>query len=236
MHLDHLRTPHCLNEAAAICAELLDGAEPAYLATPDQAGERFQCHDGCCGFTTANIDLALSPYLRRTGRWRGRGFAAIIDARRIIHWQGIVAANVIGVACHELAHHLERRPVQSAEWEAAPQHVVDEVTAACEEVDFSYCAPERPIPPWYLHGSKFVRACAHLATRVRRLHRGITTDHLRFGGAFYGVSPAKKYMRALEAELRDCRDMPIREALATEPAAAFMKLWHHDTKDYQHAN
>lgn len=176
------------------------------------------------GWTSKVCDLLLCDYLSQQGRWKGRGFAAVIQcsllpARRYL----------LGVVLHELAHYLTFKPMQ----DKLP--VLPERQLSLELLSWlpkSWALPEPDpeetssnLPRWYGHESEFIRTASHLAHRAEQVVAAVKPMHLNFGKAYYGsLFSELTWMTTLQTELDNTAET-IREILAQAAPEQFQKLW-----------
>src|SRR5262245_63626471 len=81
--------------ASAVLARDLEG-RPLYLVAASAAD--WPIHPTCGGFTHLGLDLLVQNHLEETGRWKGRGAAAIINDRQLDDYE------IILTALHEAGH------------------------------------------------------------------------------------------------------------------------------------
>ena len=191
----------------AIAPDDID-AKPIYLVDAADLGLAMT---DTLAFTNRSCDLMLRPFLESTGRWRGRGFACVIDR------QVLDPVQRIGVVLHELAHWLDTgdqpdHPVMSRRQPAAAMELSDAIVGSLT------------IPAWFGHEERFVRAAAHLAYRVAGLIEAVRPRHLRFIGPYHREPFSEAvFMDALSDELT--RSDSIRSVLDTAAPEAFVERW-----------
>ncbi len=200
--------------------ELGDG--PVYLL--DAASAAWFDSSTCIGATHPSFDLLLRPILESQGRWRGRGFACLLDvewfAANAKPWGWRLKA-VCRTTIHELAHRV-CFPLSMLD-----SDVTEAFTVAAMSTDVA-------VDDVVGHGGTWLRALCHLAWRANatpwpyRLQ--CKADDLGDHGA-YRLSQFRDYADTLRREIVRHHETPLREVLATEPPAAFVELLANESDD-----
>lgn len=174
------------------------------------------------GWTSPVADLLFADYLRQRDQWEGRGFAMVIDDRRL---QSLPA--ILGAVLHELAHCIENElsaPVPATKPDCKITREL--ATAALGSIPAKWEHPAKPVrpKPWDDHGSAFVRICCHLAHRGGEVIESVRPHHVCFGVRYYGQPFSENtWLGGLSGELT--RSDAILALLAEQPPEAFSELY-----------
>jgi hypothetical protein len=181
------------------------------------------------GFFDETADLVYRAVIG--DRWRGRGPAIVVSDLQLSRDCDSSSLDLIfrNVVFHELAHVLEC-------WRGRPPAVPPPETIARKGRLFKLFVEERHDEtrdelaafrePWFLHEVPFIRACCHLAYRLRRRGVHVTAAALLCGND-YGLSPIQAYERALNREPKRARRLPIHRVLQL-PAPEAERLFAED--------
>lgn len=192
---------------------------------------------GAWGWTGIATDLRLESVLRQRGIWAGRGFACIVRDDRLFEASASPSAvrwGFLGIAIHELAHHLCYARSWFLDDEQLPLHLriiprrLRAIVAGDAGRPLDSAAPGAA--PWEFHELDFVRAALHLVHRCRIRCCAIEPEYVQVAGPMYGLSPPSRYAFCLGSERFDNEDLAIREVLTLPAPAAFTGLFTADTK------
>lgn len=190
------------------------------------------------GWTMPGLDLALRPWLATLGRWRGRGFACLIDDR-LPRWL------VVGIVLHELAHWLtyQDQVMATCDEDSAGELVAEHVgvvhprrdgpgvLSVAVESAIAGARPLRVATPNAqerrdAHDLAFHRAAVHVRHRAKLA--GIDVRNLTFAGDAYGLSSPLSYIEALAEECECMVGEPIAGVLASPAPDQLAELWQAD--------
>ena len=181
-------------------------------------------------WTGPRLDVWLEPFLSRTGAWRGRGFATIINEEQFTGSSAAdIATQMLEIVLHEAAHWVDA---------AASGYVgetVDEVKtgdyADCRKVMLWAAVRElmrqhegAPSPPWDQHDSDWMRAALHV--RHRSIASGFDCGWLKTDE--YLLADPLGYLLALEDELMCRVDELLVAVLAEAPPEQYRRFASND--------
>jgi hypothetical protein len=219
------------DEAAAICRKLVptDLAQSACYIVPHTflgwpRSEQFWRQS--LAWTSAVLDLKLQDNLRAVGKWRGRGFATIVNDGLICSEPGFFA-----IALHELCHWLTE-----PEWQVVDTSRLSEALPNLERAVLTMASRPFAEDPtdeigwlkfdWAVHGSDFARACVHLLYRAGVHGVPINPVEMRFAKRWGNCQYAPAtYTAAIGTEPRDRQEEPLRDILRSPPPADWINLW-----------
>jgi hypothetical protein len=223
------------------CPDIEEHA-PVYIVVSDPNGDGMPTAlaGDTAAFHRAGLDLTLRDFLAANGRWRGRGFATLMNgavwqsvSERLSDRRDVFAEMFCGCVLHELGHWLSD---QSTANTAALRDLSDSVR---EAVTPSSCVlssladrPDREVagrPRWFGHGVDWVRACCHLWWRAQPKisHQAITNN------AGYGLSSLANYADALVDELNTRQSDPIRHIVSSPRPSTLEVLWSKDIASWR---
>jgi hypothetical protein len=213
-----------LAQAESLCRTIapdLDG-QSLYIVPQSQLPDELGGRSICDGFTTPKLDLYLRDVFGTN--WRGRGPCMVIDDTDFAGLDAVdIEQAVMATVLHELAHVLDRPPVQGYGPPADPGRMKFE--ALC--VGHAVAAEPAATVPYAGHEARFIRAALHLQYRASRA--GVTVAPSRLcAGREYGLSPANQYRNALGDEPCRLATDSIRQLLDRHPPEAFSRLWAED--------
>lgn len=227
---------HCLRE---LLPADFPASVPVYICSRWETDARF---DGANFFAYCGdvLDLKLRPLLARQGRWRGRGFGAVLFLHRFNHIDvGYRTLALLNAVLHEAAHFvsappsiIRHKPLE--EWPAQLRTLAADVSDP--DSTTAVFTSDKSAPPWADHEAGFIRAGLHVVHRCVTRGYKTSAEALSIAGEHYGLSPAAAYRDALGDELQKCIDIPIRNVLlGLEPPEAFLDLFRRDTQKHQPA-
>lgn len=174
---------------------------PVYPVSRWDAGPEFRflrrgCGDDALAWTSPVLDIALQNHLESTGRWKGRGFAFIVQEE--FAPQGV---DLIHTALHESSHWLSY-PIERTEPQRSSEstNVEFDVPREMKRTQLLNLIDEhagKPWPPWVSHGADFFRAAWHVIVRARARGFSCDPETLCFG---YGLADPFAYLLALDGE------------------------------------
>ena len=217
--------PALLARAEGLCravAPLDLGDEPLYIiaqsSLPADRGGRSVAY----GFTTPNLDLCLQDVIGPA--WRGRGGCFVLGDAELAGLDAFDAeAYVTSVALHELAHILDRPPVDRGQEGGDPNRLLFESLCIGRAVAQDP-SPVDEAASFEAHGLRFIRAALHLRHRAVALG-ALVPLYCYCAGSQYGLSHPLRYREALGDEPARLADRPIRDILAAPCPEAFSRLW-----------
>ena len=210
-------------DVGAIATELLGKLDDEFTRVPIYLITRSDAQPGRLeAFTGPCLDLQLESVLREHGRWRARGFCAVLNPA--LH---ALDDEWLDVVTHEAGHYL-----------ASPVELTKATGPALDQAKARY-RPE----PFGNHGPKWCRVQMHLAYRRATKapwsmngsvvgRPGSATESFSLAAmAEYAVPVGDNYPRGsqlfevLEHEIRDRADEPIREILRSAPPGQYATVW-----------
>ncbi len=184
---------------------------------------------GCSalGYTSADLDLLVRPCLG--DRWRGRGFAVVVNRPLLTaRWAGFLRPAVMGITLHELAHAVTdgyaARFADDPEGRAAQ---VEALRASIESTDDRAAADAAGRRAFLVscHSPRFLRCLIHLWSRSLTAIRSAAPPLMLTFPLPFGSTDVYGYSRALMPELTSGRDRPLASILDTPAPPALQSLW-----------
>jgi len=169
------------------------------------------------GLTSIGMSGDLRRLLEGQGRWRGRGFATIVDVAGIT-----TTAALQGIILHEYAHHCEAA--------AATAQCADAMGLAAYDAALSEprkdLGVERPAPPRdeikEMHGPRFLRLAIH--AELRAVWRCAPGVRIVVDPPAYGWPEWWKWRAGLGDEPARLLHLPMVEVAAMEPPESYTQF------------
>jgi hypothetical protein len=187
-------------------------AEPIYLVSRREAAAAgiLEMHD-FAGLTSIAMSGSLRFLLKRQGRWKGRGFAAIVDVAG-----NMSAAALEAVALHELAHYVDGI--------SEVQGLANVVGQAAFDAKLSESVglwTEKPGPTraesCRQHGARFIRLAIHAEIRAALIGKHCCV----VDPTLYGWPPYWQWRRSLGDEPARLAGWPLISVAAMAPPISF---------------
>jgi hypothetical protein len=228
-----------LEDAVRSLAPADFGDGPVYVVLPADVLD-----DPCdvWAFVTPALDLVARESLEQQGRWRGRGWTMCVNLpvmERAVAEAGGHMGDLVRLAytamVHEAAHLLAEDRFRP-ERKIVPRDFAAWCVALAEDLTTPVPPRNLTAEPWRDHGAEFIRCGLHLTERAESLYPAVRIDiDSTFGGAYYGLSTAMRYWKAIGDEPAAMKGVPLREILATPAPAAFTELFASDTSAWHRA-
>ncbi len=221
-------------------ARLLKAAAPELAGVPlylvAQSGTAFA---GSClsAFTHPNLDVWIKG--RLAGRWRGRGWAVVLnDTAAGIPSEVpacMLADHVAAAAVHEVGHGFADGYDLAAAGSEPGEDALKagrEITplAAARMADRGAPTDRAIVGEFMAHGERWIRAVLHLRRRIEAA--GVYLPASTCVGVRSELSRPEAYDAALADEPERTAGRPLAEILDSPAPAAFAELWERDRAEF----
>ncbi len=213
--------------ARAVClcravAPLDLAGAPLYIVRQSRLPEHLGGKAVCDGFTCPRLDLYLREAIGPA--WQGRGPCMVINDTDFGRLDAPDAeCHMLATVLHELAHILERPPVDRAGEDMDEAKLIFESLCVGHAVSRE-TPPDETAAPFQNHGLRFIRAALHLRHRAQAAGVLVTLSGC-CAGRRYGLSHLNLYRKALGDEPARLAGLAIRDILRTPYPKAFRRLW-----------
>ena len=187
-------------------------------------GEFSAIHEnGWAAYTSRDLDSQLAPILRRRRLWHGRGFATVVDDRRLADDCGRDAGEHfhagLGIAIHEAGHYIAWQAIDGVT--RAPSLIRGHILRMQSDRDFDTYWARTPNGD-SIHGAVWIRATVHLHHRVQQCEP-VNLQRCRM--RYPGFPDVNSFRLTLATELNAARSTPLQKLLREPPPRLFIQLW-----------
>ena len=214
--------------------DVLEPKEPVYLIRRAEAPHLFhQWATVAVAHTVSTQRSDVRSFLDAAGRWRGHGFACVIDLGRLR--ESVLLADCRDLLLHEYGHHLliAERPAPDA-----PSDLPAADAAEVESYRGLYDLATTTTCPWFNHEADFVRIMLHCWHRSWVRRRPLEARNVWAAGPAYGLAPIGDYLRVLwpTGDLQRHERTPLEEIAQTPIPLVFEDFSQADCERYKQAH